>query len=265
MASALLLGTGAEAAVLFTDSSSFLASSNAGITELIPTNVDYQPLTLNKYTPGTGINVTSVVVTLGGTLRSTGFVANNATQAQDFNVSITGKYRVVADIGAPAPLANFYTNNGSTGLNPINTVTAQAFNLFGGTGNLTSLATAGTIANQSFVNVAPNGSFTPIFSQPTVTLPTITLTFTGADIAAFLTAGSFSLNPYTRISTTVNGGGGNINTVIGTRASAIATITYNGTTEEVPFEFSPALGLSLVGSLYLGKRFFKNFRNQKIV
>lgn len=175
-------------------------------------------LTLNKYSLQLGETVTRVDVTIAAVLRSSGTLTNNASGAQTFTLSTRAQqFDVNPQVGSPAPLTTltpfiFFQLIGSQTYTDLPPATPTAFGLF-----------------------TANGSDTDTFTSI-------------SQIAAFLGAGTFSFDPFTTISTSFTGGGGNVSTNIQTFADVTATVTY--TIEAVPFEFSPVLGVGLLGGLY---------------
>lgn len=191
----LAVASGADAALLFSDTASFTNQ----LTELNGGPV----LTLSKYNPGSGFNVDRVVVSLSGSLRSSGSVTNTAAQAQTFTASTrVAQYDFTPGAGAPDVLQ-----------------TLQPFS---------SLA---LIGSKRYTNLAPN---TPSGFGPFTINGSDSDTYLGSDIAGFLGTGTLTINPFTEILTAFQGGGGNVANSIQTVADATLTIEYYGEQQITP-------------------------------
>jgi hypothetical protein len=176
-------------------------------------------LASSGFTLGPNDALTKVQIDISGTITSFGSVKNTAAFAQDFDFSATGRLRLTKTSGAPASITSPFV--------PIPTGTNIGFQEYLG------LASGAT---------SPYGPFTFSGSSPTQTIVTI------AQLAEFLGTGNFSFAPTTLIGTSFSGGGGNTTASLTTTADATATVTY--TVEQIPFEFSPVLGISVLGGLY---------------
>jgi hypothetical protein len=195
-----------------------------------PTELTGTPLlTLERFDTianplGPNLAVTKVEVATSGTIRTSGTVTNNAPNPQTFRITVAGELAFTKDGGAPTsindPIETIITNT---------TIGTRLF------GNLASGASANF-----------NNAGNP-YSISRTTLQTITNI---SEIAQFLSSGpsTFTFAPSTLIGTTTSGGGGNIANAISTFVDGHATVTY--TVETIPFEFSPVLGVGLLGGLY---------------
>jgi hypothetical protein len=215
----------ANAITLFTDNASF---SNA-ITELNAAPV----LTLDKYTPQAGETVTQVIVRLNASLRSEGSITNVAANPQTFTVStLVAQYNVTPSLGSPSSLRT-----------------------------LTPFAPFALIGARTYTSLPPNtptpfGSFTINGSD------SLTLTSAG-DIAQLLEGGTFSFNPFTQISTSITGGGGNVTTNIATFASAFLEVEYIGDRAPEPIPEPVSMGLLVsIGGLFAMKKKFGSQTNK---
>jgi hypothetical protein len=214
---ALGFGTAARADVLLYSDSDSFTDQT---TELLGSPV----LTVDKYN-GAG-TVTSVVVTLTAMLKSEGVVTNNAAQSQSFGTETRVlQFDLTPGAGAPGVLASL-----------------QPFSV------------AQLIGSQNYVDLAPG---VPAAFGPFSINGSDSDTYTGGDIAGFLGAGTFSMNPFTQILTSLIGGGGNIAFDIKTLASATLKVEYFGT-RVIPEPSTFILtGLGLVG-LGLARRVRKS-------
>ena len=191
---ALLLmapGTASAGSISFSDSFSGILTELAG-----------QPLSVSRYN-GPGV-LTSVTVSVEGTLRSSGTVTNNAAGPQTFTVdSIARQFRGAVSGGGPAPLPG--------------TVDIVPFNGFSVIGSqvYTSLAAGAT------ANFDDGGSPYEINIGPVVQYTTST----PFDMAQFLGPGTFGYDFSTLIATTFSGGG-NLAAEIATSADATLTVEY---------------------------------------
>ncbi len=184
---------------LFTDTSSF----NPQLTELNGTPT----LTLNKYTPKAGETVTEVDFTLTGNLTSQGNIVNTASGSNSFTVkTFVDQFDIMQ---AQDPNASL----------------------------LVGLPSSTLIASVKYTSVPSNTSLA--FGPATKSISSIATFINSSDIAQFLGSGTYNLYPYTGISTSIVGGGGNVTTSINTYAGATLTVNYIGTkATTVPFEFS---------------------------
>ncbi len=192
-------------------------------------------LTLNKFSTPLGSNeaVTRVDVTIAAVLTTSGTLINIGTSPRTFTLRFASEqFDVNPQDGSPAPLTT-----------------------------LTPFTFRQLIWQQTYTNLLPGP---PSTFGPSTISGSDTETFTSiGDIDAFLGAETFSFAPFTAIRTTFSGGGGaDIDTTsIQTFADVTATVTY--TVEVVPFEFSPVLGIGLLGGLYGLNQLRKN-RNKKV-
>jgi hypothetical protein len=191
-------------------------------------------LTLNKFSTPLGSNeaVTRVDVTIAAVLTTSGTLINIGTSPRTFTLRFASEqFDVNPQDGSPAPLTT-----------------------------LTPFTFRQLIGQQTYTNLLPGP---PSTFGPSTISGSDTETFTSiGDIAAFLGAGTFSFDPFTAIRTTFSGGSADIYTTnIKTFADVTATVTY--TVEVVPFEFSPVLGVGLLGGLYGLNQLRKN-RNKKV-
>jgi hypothetical protein len=207
-----------------------------------PTELTGTPLlTLKKFddalvdsgfTLGPNDALTKVQIDFSGSLTSSGSIQNISANPIDLDFSATGRLRLTKTAGAPSPINTIF--------NPIPSLT--------------------NIGSQEYVGLLPNapaayGPFTFTGTSPTQTISAI------AQLAEFLGAGNFSFAPTTQIGFTSSAGGGNLIAILSTTADVTATVTY--TVEVVPFEFSPVLGVGLLGGLYGLNQLRKN-RNKKV-
>jgi hypothetical protein len=209
----------ANALVLFTSNT---ASFGPVLTDRVGTPV----LSLNKYTPGAFDIITDIVLTISGNVSTTGTVTNTSANPGNITVNVTGDYRFTL----PSPL-----------------------------GNVSLLPTNSVIAAQTLLNVP---TFTPQLFNSAVNPVVSTTYLLPPQFAAFIGGGTFNLAPFTNVNTSVDGVGGNILSTLTTRVSGSASYVVNGRRNiipdtDVPFEFSPALGVFALGSLYVGRRFLK--------
>lgn len=218
----LVISPKANAVLLFTQTDSFTNK----VTELTGT----PQLTVNKYN-GTGI-LDQVVVTILGSLTSSGTLTNNSVTAQDFDVNTSGRLRLTPVSGAPSALVT---------ANVIPTGT-----LIGAIQEYVGVPAGGQV---DFPTQTANGSYT--------------LTITDlVQIAGFVGGGTFSYAPTTLIGTTVFGGGGNILSSISTVANASLKVEYFGT-ETVPPPANVPEPSSILGLLALsgsGAAMMKKFK-----
>ncbi|WP_013321214.1 choice-of-anchor E domain-containing protein [Gloeothece verrucosa] len=217
----LAVASSANAALLFSDT--------AGFTNQLTELSGSPSLTLHKFNPGSKFNVTSVVVSLNGTIRSNGTVTNNAAQAQTFTaLTQVAQFDLTPNAGAPAALQ-----------------TLQPFSPYA------------VIGSKKYTNLASHAS--SAFGPFTVS-GTDSATYTGSDINGFLGTGTFSLDPFTEIFTSFGGGGGNVSSSIQTYADASLSIEYYGEEKLNPNpgpttpEPSLLIGLSSISLLSLFKR-----------
>jgi hypothetical protein len=223
---ASLVSTSAANALTFFTSNT--ASFNPRLTELTgnPT------LNLPNYAPTAGQTVTKITISASATLSTFGTLTNNAANPQDFTFLVTGRYRLTGIPGIASPF--------------------------------TVIPSLTILGEQEYFQAAPGvGLDFSNGGQPyTFTNSASSVITSGSSIAAFLANGPIVAAPFTLISTTVSGGGGNVANDLTTFASGTLQYTVEGTftppTTEIPFEFSPALGLVALGGLYAANRFFKS-------